>query len=79
MLVTYIGENASLQTYGFRFQKDKPVEVKDKKVLDKLKTLDDFKIHEPEKSSSQQKGSTNTSSSEGGALDADTGEGQAAE
>ncbi|WP_429845305.1 hypothetical protein [Brevibacillus sp. FIR094] len=78
MLVTYIGENASLQTYGFRFQKDKPVEVKDKKVLDKLKARDDFKIHESEKSS-QQKGSTDTPAPEGGALDADVGEGQTAE
>ncbi|QDS32521.1 hypothetical protein [Brevibacillus brevis] len=79
MLVTYIGENSSLQTYGFRFQTDKPVEVKDKKVLDKLKARDDFKIHESEKSSNQHKGSTNTSSPEGGSLDADNGEGQTAE
>lgn len=79
MLVTYIGENASLQTYGFRFQKNKPVEVKDKKVLDKLKPRDDFKIHESEKPSNQQKGTTNTSSPEGGSLDADNGEGQTAE
>ncbi|QDS35840.1 hypothetical protein [Brevibacillus brevis] len=79
MLVTYIGENSSLQTYGFRFQKDKPIEIKDKKVLDKLKTRDDFKTHESEKPSSQQKGTTNTSSPEGGSLDVDAGEGQAAE
>ncbi|MED1802247.1 hypothetical protein [Brevibacillus porteri] len=79
MLVTYIGENNSLQTLGFRFQKDKPIEIKDKKVLDKLKTCDDFKIYEPDKPSSQQKGTTNTSSPEGGSLDADVGEGQEAE
>lgn len=79
MFVTYIGENNSLQTYGFRFHKDKPIEIKDKKVLDKLKTRDDFKIHESEKPSSQQKGTTNTSSTEGGSLDADNGEGQTAE
>ncbi|WP_409177492.1 hypothetical protein [Brevibacillus fortis] len=79
MLVTYIGENNSLQTYGLRFQKDKPIEVKDKKVLDKLKTRDDFKIHESDKPTGQQKGASDTSSPEGGASDANSGEGQTAE
>lgn len=80
MLVKFIGGNASLQAYGFRFVKDQAVEVNDDKVLKKLKERKDFKLLETEKPAARKKGeSTIQAQEEEGGADADTGEGKAAE
>lgn len=79
MLVRFTGKNASLQAYGFRFEKDKPVLVDDTKVLAKLKERNDFELLEPEKTVNRKKGEgTITTQAEEGGADADTREGKAA-
>ncbi|QRG68593.1 hypothetical protein [Brevibacillus choshinensis] len=79
MIVRFTGENASLQAFGYRFEKEKPVEVKDDKVLKKLKERGDFEVVE-EKAASRKKGEgTITTKPEEGATDADAGESKAAE
>lgn len=76
MLVKFVGANASLQAYGYRFEKDKPVQVDDSKVLAKLKERKDFELLEEVKPVSRKKGEGKPE--EGGA-NADAGEGKAAE
>ncbi|MGG3873243.1 hypothetical protein [Brevibacillus laterosporus] len=49
MLVKYKGTNNSLQAYGYRFEKDKLVNVEDIEVLEKLKERDDFELMESQK------------------------------
>ncbi|QRG65254.1 hypothetical protein [Brevibacillus choshinensis] len=79
MLVKFTGENASLQAYGFRFEKDKPVEVKDDKVLKKLKERGNFEVME-EKAAPRKKGEgTVATKPEEGETDADAGESKGAE
>lgn len=88
MFVTYTGTCFALHAYGHRFEKDKPVEVNDKDVLDNLKARDDFEVLEPEKPAARQKKepaannpkeNTVATKVEEGVEHADTGEGQAAE
>lgn len=75
MLVKLVGTNASLQAYGYRFEKDKPVRVDDAKVLAKLKERKDFELLEEVKPSRKKA----EGKSEEGGTDADAGEGKAAE
>ncbi|MBY0052284.1 hypothetical protein H7K32_11435 [Brevibacillus agri] len=76
MLVKLVGTNASLQAYGYRFEKDKPVRVDDAKVLAELKERKDFELLEEVKSVRRKK---DQGKSEEGGNDADTGEGKGTE
>lgn len=73
MLVKYKGTNNSLQAYGYRFEKDKLVNVEDSEVLEKLKERDDFELVEPKKEK------TTTRRKSEGVTDADTKESKRAE
>lgn len=76
MLVKFVGTNASLQAYGYRFEKDKPVRVDDSKVLAELKERKDFELLEEVKLVSRKKAQGKP---EEGGTNADAGEGKAAE
>ncbi|GED55563.1 hypothetical protein EDM54_24295 [Brevibacillus borstelensis] len=76
MLVKFVGANASLQAYGYRFEKDKLVRVDDTKVLAKLKERKDFELLEEVKPVNRKKGEGKP---EEGGVNADTGESKAAE
>lgn len=47
MYVIYTGTNVALHAYGYRFEKDKPVEIKDKDVLKALEEREDFSVQKP--------------------------------
>ncbi len=80
MLVKFTGTNHSLKAYGYRFEKDRPVEVDDSKVLAKLKERSDFEVLETEKPASRKKGDgVTTAKVEEGDANVDTGEGKAEE